>query len=153
MQRRREHRSVGNMADENDHATRVKAWRRSVGADHSAPASLRALERGFGAVWRRAHVTLGDVTLTAIGDRVLHDAAERYPFLNALRLDPTGISCEDLAHEAGSLDTRELDAAVELVVVELLTVLGRLTADVLTPTLHAELAADADRDDDEESAP
>ena len=140
------------MTRENDHAARVEAWRRRVGADHSARASLDALERGFGAVWRRAHVTLGDVTLMAIGDRVLHDAAARFPFLSRLRLEATGLSSEDLMHDAASLDTRELDAAVEILMTELLSVLSRLTANVLTPALHAELAADADRDDDQESA-
>jgi hypothetical protein len=128
--------------NENDHVACVDAWRARVDDELSRTALLLAYERGFGAVWERARLTLGDVTLMAIGDRVLHDGIQQYPLLSALRLEPTGISCEDLAHEVEAIDANELDAAFTFLLVELLTVLGRLTAEVLTPALHAALEAD-----------
>lgn len=130
------------MSEESDHAACVEAWRTGVGGDLPAASLLEVFELAFRAVWRRAGVTLGDVTLTAIGDRVLFYAGERYPLLAALRLEPDGVSCEDLARDAESLDAAELDEALQFVLVELLTVLGRITGDVLTPALHAELSAD-----------
>ncbi len=139
------------MIDEHDHAACVEAWRARVCEGAPVAAILHAFERAFRAVWQRARITLGDITLTAIGDRVLHDAAEHHPLLAALRLEPEGVSCEELQRDAGSLDPRELDAAIHFVLVELLVVLGRLTGDVLTPGLHAELSADLDTD--QESAP
>lgn len=130
------------MSEEHEHAACVEAWRSRVGEDLPAASLLVVFERAVRAVWRRAGVTLGDVTLTAIGDRVLFYAAERYPLLAALRLEPDGVSCEDLARDADSLSVAELDEALQFVLVELLTVLGRVTGDVLTPALHAELSAD-----------
>jgi hypothetical protein len=139
------------MTEEHDHAECVEAWSVRVAGDQSGETLLREFERGFRAVWRRAHVTLGDITLMAVGDRVLHVSVERYPFLASLRLEPLGISCEDLERDASEVEVAELDAAVRFVLVELLTVLGRLTGDVLTPALHAELSADHDAD--QESGP
>jgi hypothetical protein len=137
--------------DEHDHAACVEVWWTRVGGGASASASLRALERGFCAVWARASVTLGDVTLMAIGDRVLSDAAAAHPLLSALRLEAAGISCEELARDVDALGPAAIDEASRFVVVALLTVLGRLTGEVLTPALHAELCADTDAD--QESAP
>jgi glycine C-acetyltransferase len=53
---------------------------------------------------------------------------------------------------SAALEPADLDRAVRRVLVELLVVLGRLTGEVLTPVLHAELSASS-RDVDEESAP
>jgi hypothetical protein len=138
--------------DEHEHRARVEAWRARMGGAPAPGALVAAFERAFRAVWARANVTLGDVTLTAIGDRVLSEVGERYPILRVLRLETSGVSCEDLARDARSLDRPELlDEAVQFALVELLTVLGRLTGEVLTPMLHA--ALEADRFLDEDSAP
>ena len=140
------------MHDEHDHAACVDAWWTRHARAGEPAASLRALERGFRLVWTRAQVTLGDVTLMAIGERVLHDVAEEYPPLAALRIEPTGISCEDIEQDVASLEPADLDRALRRVLVELLVVLGRLTGEVLTPVLHAELSGSS-RVVDEESAP
>jgi hypothetical protein len=99
-----------------------------------------AFERVFGALWQRSHVTLGEVTLTAIVDRVLHTATESFRFLDAVEVDATGLSCEALRAQT-TLSIDELAAAIELVLVQFLTVLGNLTAEILSPALHAELEA------------
>lgn len=132
------------MIDESDHAACVRAWRARLGRTASALALTRASEQAFRAIWTRAHVTLGDVTLTAIGDRILYDAAERFPILCGVRLEPPGISFEDL--DLRSLDVSNLDAAVSFVLAELLSVLGRITGEVMTPALHAALDAAPIRD-------
>jgi hypothetical protein len=131
------------MSEEHDHAACVAAWRTSLG-ELDAPALLRAFDRAFCAVWRRAQRTLGDVTLLAIGDRVLHDASERHPMLRDLHLELTGISSDDLLRRADELTLADVERAVCSVLVDLLAVLGRLTAGVLTPLLHAALSGDRD---------
>lgn len=127
------------MTDEHDHAACVDQWRRSLGDELDAAALIRAFERAHGVVWQRARQTLGDVTLIAIGDRVLHLAAERHPILRDVRLIDAGISCDELQRQASALDMAELERAVRTVLVELLAVLGRLTGGVLTLPLHAAL--------------
>jgi hypothetical protein len=132
------------MTDPYDDAACVGQWRRRLGDDLDQAELIRAFERAYRVVWNRAQLTLGDVTLVAIGDRVLHDAVEEHPLLRSVRLDVAGISCAELERAAAALDMAELEGAVRTVLVTLLSVLGRLTAGVLTPPLHAALSDDRD---------
>lgn len=131
------------MTDEHDHGACVDRWRRALG-DVDAATLVRTFVRAYRALWQRARLTLGDVTLVAIGDRVLHDAKEQHPLLEHVRLDVAGISADELERRASTLDMTELEGAVRTVLVELLAVLGRLTAGVLTLPLHAALSNDRD---------
>jgi hypothetical protein len=101
---------------------------------------LSLFERGFAAMWQRALLTLGDVTLTAIVDRVLYTATEQFPMLSPLKLEATGLRWQGPDEHAGSLDHHHLAAGIQFVLVEFLTVLGNLTAEILTPALHSELS-------------
>ena len=101
---------------------------------------LLAFEWAFAALWQRAHQTLGDVTLMAIVDRVIYVSAERYPILSSLKLETVGLRNGDLHHRANSLDRDQLTKGVRFVLMEFLTILSNLTAEILTPTLHAELS-------------
>jgi len=128
------------MSDEHDHVAVVEAWR-SATMELSSDGLLTAFERGFSAMWRRMHTTLGDVTLTAIGDRVLYDATERFPNQRGCRLGVEGLDATDLRSRASSptFDGEELALFVTFVLTELLTVVGALTADVLSDALHRAL--------------
>jgi hypothetical protein len=128
------------MTDGEKHRATVDAWLQRAGDDAGADRLLQIFEEGFAAMWRRAHRTLGEVTLTAIADRVLCTAAERFPILSAVRIDRTGLQYAELRARADALDRAQLRAAIRSALVEFLSVLGVLTAEILTPALHAELA-------------
>lgn len=129
------------MVDDNEHGACVAAWL-SLAAKEIAVEQLEAaFEAAFTALWRRAHQTLGDVTLTAIVDRVFYVAAEQHPLSSALDVDETGVRWDAFRQRAAAVPVEELVACVRFVLVELLTVLGKLTGEVLTPPLHAELQA------------
>jgi hypothetical protein len=136
-------------SDESAHGDCVRAWMRA--AQGMSPEQLaKAFEHAFAALWERAQRTLGDVTLRAIVDRVVHSASERFPVLASLRVEEsTGLQCEGLREQARRIAS-PLEPAIEYVLVEFLRILGSLTAEVLTPALHAvlsrvtaELASDA----------
>lgn len=131
------------MGDENDHDECVDAWMERAAKGEPPERLLRAFEEAFAAMWHRAHVTLGDVTLTAIVDRVLRAASERYPIVAAIQVDETGLRCDDLRQRAPSPECKELQQAVRFVLTEFLTVLGNLTDEILTPALHEELSGAA----------
>lgn len=128
------------LPDEGNHAACVATWLSRAPEDAGAEALLDLLERGLGAVWQRADATLGDVTLSAIAGRVLVSAAEAHPLAAALRVDPAGFRLDELraARELRAADVREV---TRLVLTELLKVLGHLTAEILTASLHSELTA------------
>ena len=74
-----------------------------------------------------------------IVERVLHVATERFPVLPSLSIDASGLSCPQPPSDA-SLPYEQVSEALRFVLVEFLTVLGELTAEILTPALHAELS-------------
>jgi len=132
----------------NDHDACVTAWMKAAARLDPGQRS-QFFEQALGVLWKRAHRTLGDVTLMAIVGRVLHDAAERFPLFGALTVEASGFKCEALRDRAPDADPRELADGMQFVLVEYLTVLGSLTADVMTPALHSEISkltlAGADR--------
>lgn len=119
------------------HRAIVATWIRR--APDEPLALVRAFEATFAALWKRTRLTLGDVTLTAIVDRVLHIACERFAFLASLELLEGGPRWTDAASAAGMSRAR-LAEGLELVLVDFLSVLGNLTAEILTPALHAEIS-------------
>ena len=126
------------MSDGETHAHRVDVW---LKAANRGPAELlEAFERALNALWGRTLVSLGEITLTAILGRVLYTASERYPVLTSLELGADGVDLTKLRATQLRADD-DLTEAVRFVLIEFLTVLGNLTAEILTPALHAELLA------------
>lgn len=128
------------MVDESRHISCVKRWFDEAADGVAREEFLAIFEQAFAAVWRRAHVTLGDVTLSAILDRVIYSASERSPVLASLTVNEGGIHCRGLADRELCLEEGQVEQALQALLVEFLTILGNLTADVLTPALHVELA-------------
>lgn len=118
----------------------VGAFMESVGPPASADAVLRQFELGFARVWRRAEASLGGLTLVAIAHRVLRDAAKRDPALGCLEVTSSGLTAEAL-EELRDVEPSRLRELLRSVLSDFLTVLGRLTAEILTPALLRELEA------------
>lgn len=108
--------------DANEHAVRVDAWLRP--AKRLPSATVRdAFERAFDALCARARVALGDVTVSAINDRVIESTHARFPWFWPSTEVPPGA----------------LRRAVRFVLVEFLTVIAHLTGGILTRALHEAL--------------
>jgi hypothetical protein len=126
-------------AADSDHHLAVAAWFQRGAQGRSVDSLIQAFENAFAALWQRSYLVLGEVTLMAIVERVLHTATERFPLLASFEVAATGLRCESLRSQAGLRDD-QVSAAIQFVLVEFLTVLGNLTAEILTPALHAELS-------------
>jgi hypothetical protein len=123
------------------HAAQVDAWLTRSAKDLPPEDLLQLFEKALGALWARTTTTLGEVTLTAIADRVLYNASEKFPLFSSLEVEPTGgIQFRALRARIGSVRVAELKEGVRFVLVEYLTVLGNLTAEILTPELHSALS-------------
>jgi hypothetical protein len=125
------------------HESAVAAWLQA--SDRAAPAEefVDHFEASFNAVWRRALETLSEITLQAIGDRVLFLAARRFPPTAGITFGPTGIQCAAVRKRGPHVPNSELEAGLCFVLAEFLHVLGSLTAEILTPALHRTLAETA----------
>jgi hypothetical protein len=127
---------------EAQHLAAVEQWLGDALTHRSIQGSATEIVTLFGAafdvVWRRVVVTLGEVTLTAIAERVLYTAAVHHRFLSTVSTRPSGdLSWKLLLEERLSVVPRsELIEGLRFTMVELLTVIGRLTAEILSHELH-----------------
>ena len=129
------------MRDAGQHAAWVDAWLTRSAKNPSPEVLLQLLEAALGALWGRTKTTLGEVTLTAIAERVLYNACEKFPLFCSLKVEPAdGIACRELRENLSSVHDSELRDGIRFVLVEFLTVLGSLTAEILTPELRSELS-------------
>jgi hypothetical protein len=102
---------------------------------------VSAFEQGFGALWRRASRTLGDVTVSAIVERGLHDVSANIPLLTALKVENgVGVQFGGLRRNLRPENVDQLREGMRSTFIHLLTIIGNLTGDILTPALHVELS-------------
>jgi hypothetical protein len=132
------------MTERSAHARAVDAWVAHVSRDGPGTDLLARFEAAFDALWNRARVTLGEITLAAVTRRVLADAVEAFPAFESVLVDENGLHCDAARAELRALDDAVFTEAARLVLATWLSVLGNLTADILTPSLHAALAAATD---------
>jgi len=129
------------MREHSEHTAYVDTWVERL-PDTLAPAQMvSAFEQGFAALWRRSESTLGDVTVSAIADRVLHDVSVEVPLLASLKVkEGIGVEFDALRRQVKPEDVEQLRAGMRATLIQFLTVMGHLTADILTPALHVELS-------------
>jgi hypothetical protein len=127
------------VAHDNIHSRRIDEWMKHA-ASMARDQRAVAFEKALTALWRRTYSALGDITVSAILNRVLYEASGKYSILGSLKLDSDGINFTEFRVQAASCGDRELSEAIQFVLVELLTVVGNLTAEILTPALHSELS-------------
>ena len=107
--------------------------RRWMSSSQHADAA-RVLGEALSVVWGVARLTLGEVTLAAIFHRVFANANRKFPEVVELRLEPRQERFRELATRAGpAAPSATLPAAVRGLLVELLSVLGNLTAEISPP--------------------
>ncbi len=128
-----------NANETNPYSKQVDAWIKQNTEGQSPDRLLRFFGEAIKAIQKRAGTPLSEVTLTAIFDRVLHAGQQKFPLLSGLRIDAKGISLDTLMAQSAELKSEDVIGAFQFLLVELLTLLGNLTADILTTTLYAEL--------------
>jgi hypothetical protein len=125
--------------NQEEHAPLVDAWIRETTNDLSSQRLVQLFGEGIQALEKRTLVTLSDVTLGAILDRVLHDSQKKYPFLSGLKIGPTGISFDESLPRIDQQEPARVIESFRSFLIEFLTILGNLTGGILTKPLHQEL--------------
>lgn len=121
------------------HSSVVKAWlAERVTADTSAAEIGVLFSLSMREVFEQAKRVLGEVTVRAIFDQVIDRCAHRHPFLERPAFAWQAPLDDGTTSEVGR---DELMATTFEVLVELLDVLGALTANELSPRIEAGLAS------------
>lgn len=116
------------------HAREVEAYLAQI---HQPSLLLSQADRAVRALWDRMSSRLGEVTVRAIVERVVVLTGTRSPCLGGLRVKDGHIDFDGLRAHVATHACPDLRGAIASLLVELLTVVGNLTAEVLTPSLHA----------------
>jgi hypothetical protein len=124
------------------HIAAVDAWlERSI--DHDSSVEIVELFRAaVEAIWSAVVTTLGPVTLTAVAERVLARAAAQHAFLATINTHVNGDrrSMKQLCECLAGVPRSELIDGLRFGLIELITVIGRLSAEILSDELHATLS-------------
>jgi hypothetical protein len=123
-----------------EHTLQVNRWIGKATKGKQTEGLIDLFERAMLALWRRAEIPLGQVTIAAIADRVISGVEDQFPQVQFLRITPTGIDFQELHAQAGKLGKRQVIDGMRVVIVEFMAVIGNLTAEILTPALHLELS-------------
>jgi hypothetical protein len=121
---------------EDVHAKNVEYWFSLASKGMTPKDQVLLLEKGIATVERRACQTLSSITLKVVIDRVLHETQQKFPVISDITLDEKFLNFSAMDKEKYALE--KVDALTYLLV-ELMKVLARLTANILNTPLNNEL--------------
>jgi len=121
------------------HSLQVDAWIQRT--TKGVPPERLSVFFGYAmhALWRRSSVTLNDVTLMVIFDRALIICQEEHPLLDLVKLDAVGVNLDELK-QGRQYSATQLHQAFRCLIIEIITIVGSLTAEILTAPLYNELS-------------
>lgn len=99
----------------------------------------RLFIKAIQAVRQRSLSTLSRVTVAAVLERILYESKEKFPLLSPIVSDADGLHFNDFFEQVPSSKTEDLNNALEELLLEILEVFGKITAEILTKYLHQEL--------------
>lgn len=121
------------------HVKMVDTWEKKNTSGLAFEIKTQLFIKAIQAVEQRTLMTLSNVTLSAILDRVLNQSTDRFPILTEVRIGIDGLNFEELLNKSKHTKPEELLEALRFVLIELISVLGSITADILTTALQKEL--------------
>ena len=124
---------------DNPHRALVKLWEEKNTNVLNDEQLLQVYGSAFQAIEKCCSATLSRVTINVVIDRVLHLGSEKFPILSLVEIDHSGLCLKGLTQNIKNYKTEELKKALTYLIVEFLTVIGNITSDVLTASLHKEL--------------
>ncbi len=116
----------------------IEAWK-IKNSDISSDQKIHLLGAAVQAICRKSLETLSRVTVRAVVDRTLHECKEKFPALIKVTIDDEGLNFDlffDHIHQSKDI---EIENSLEYLLLELLEVFGKITAEILTKYLHQEL--------------
>jgi hypothetical protein len=120
------------------HASQVDAWEAKNGQSVSAKELPFLYAKAIQAIEQRSLSTLSRITMQVIVDRALHEATEKFPALSDVKAGSEALDFTDFLNKS-DLTPEELKLPLRELLIDLLNVLGNITADILTTPLHREL--------------
>lgn len=120
------------------HLRQVELWRKKN--EGLPPRELTLLYlKAIRMVYERSLQTLSRITVGAVIDRTLFECQERFPILAEVSTEEGVPQFAQFIGRTENSEPAVIQRALEDYLVELLSVFGKITADILTKYLHQEL--------------
>lgn len=130
---------IMNIDRNNSHALQVYAWENENGHGLSSEEIVHLFSSAIHAIEKRSLATLSSITLMVILDRALFECQEQFPILKSVHLEEKSINLAVLLEKNKNFNTENLRNALRHLLIQMLTVLGNITADILSAPLHKTL--------------
>lgn len=114
----------------------IDAWLEQATRDLPSKKIVAVFSHVLKSLSRKASRSLNQLTLMAIVNRVLYQCKDKFPLLQELKVDSNGINFDQNQYQLEQADPDELKESFRYLFIELLSVLGDLTADVITSELE-----------------
>ena len=101
--------------------------------------AIQVFQNALQALQQRCLVTLSNITLQVILDRIIHQGIEEFPLLMEINLELDGLNFSNLHQKKDHFELSEINKAFRYLLIETLTIIGNITSEVLTAPLHKEL--------------
>ncbi|MGZ3693609.1 MAG: hypothetical protein ACXWQO_05425 [Bdellovibrionota bacterium] len=121
------------------HKTLVSAWAEKNTKGLNAEQLVRLFSAAIRAVEQRCLTTLSSITVMVVLDRALEESKETYAFLSDITVETQGLDLGGLLGKCKNYKLEELREGLQDLLIGLLTVIGNITADILTAPLHKQL--------------
>ncbi len=121
------------------HAIQVDAWIEKSVNGLSQAAQAQIFKDAVEVIEKRILATLSAITWNAILDRALIRSAQSFPLLSGIKIQLGGISIDGLLLNLQDQKANQVIEAFRFLLIEILTIVGNLTAGVLTEPLYREL--------------
>ena len=125
-----------NQSQKPEHAKKVDEWisKSVVGLEQVDQA--RVFASALLEIENRVLLTLSSITWKAILERALSQSSELHPLLLGIKVEAHGLSIAGLLPSLQSEHTNQVIESFRFFIIEILTIVGNLTAEVLTEPLY-----------------
>lgn len=121
------------------HLLIVKQWDADNATDLQAQDLVTLYALAFHVLCERTLATLSSITVQVVIERVLHEGATHFEVLANVRTQEDGFNFSGLIENHKNYSAADIRSALQNLLSELLSVIGNITAEILTKSLHAEL--------------
>lgn len=90
-------------------------------------------------LWFRAAITVSDVTVGAVFERVFSEAVKDHKFLDCFVVEEKQVNLEKCYGKLGHISREQIIEAFQFVITEFLVIIGNLTGEIISSNLHKTL--------------
>jgi hypothetical protein len=121
------------------HKAIVSLWEEKNIKNLRTDQAIQVFGNAIQMIERRCLITLSTVTVYVVLDRIIHQGIEKFPLLIEITIEDGSLNLTKIYQKKNHYELKEINNAFRYLLIELLTVIGNITSEVLSAPLHKEL--------------